>query len=334
MQNKFNLPLVNAHTHAAMVYFRGRAGDVPLDVWLEKYIRPEQEKKVTAAFVYENTKKAIGEMKNNGIGAFADMYFFQDEAARAASEAGMHVLLGVDIGGFVDSDRKLKRNEFSDYLEKYRRDEKVKVALTVPSFGRMTEDYLSFIAELAERYGIPVHLHMAETEKEAADCRRRTGLSPVEYADRLGLLGNKTLLAHCVWVSDRDIGIIRARRCHVVHCPLSNLKLGSGIAPVAKMIAAGINVCLGTDSAASSDRLDIWEAGKFAVLAQRGMTRDPAGITAKDAFKMMTVNGMKALGFEEIGGMTMAEVAKTVDEYENHDILYSLNISEIITRRS
>jgi 5-methylthioadenosine/S-adenosylhomocysteine deaminase len=326
MKNNFNLPLVNAHTHAAMVAFRGMAEDLPLGEWLEKYIWPSEAKLVKPRFVYENTKKAILEMRKNGIEAFCDMYFFEEEVARAAKELKMQVVIGEGILDFPtpsakNADEALEISE--KLLKKYKNDKYVKAAVAPHSIYAVSGKNLVKAKKLARKYNAPFHIHMAETKFEFDQCKKKNKCTPIEYLDRLKILDEKSVLAHCVWVTDEDIKILARRKASVVHCPLSNLKLGSGIAPISKMIAEGVNVCLGTDGPASSNRLDIFEAGKFATLLQKGIANDPTRIPAKMAVEMMTINGMKALGMREIGGKKISDVRKELGKIKDFAFLYS-----------
>ena len=333
IKKKFPYPLVNAHTHAAMVAFRGLAEDLPLHDWLEKHIWPMEREKVSPAFVYENTKRAIAEMKKNGICFFAEMYFFEDEVARAAKEMNMSVLIGEGLIDFPSPSYKTFEEglEITEgLLEKYKDDELVNVSVSPHSIYTVSENNLAKAKELTRKYGAIFHIHLAETKKEFDDCKEKNGLTPVEYADQLGLLDEKALLAHCVWLTDKDIEILARKKASVVHCPMSNLKLGSGIAPVKKLIEAGVNVCLGTDGAASSNRLDIWEAGKIAVLLQKGIGGDPSCLSAKIAVKMMTVNGFKALGIKEFSGKSISQMEKEIDAEENFNYLYELQAEDLI----
>ncbi|MCU0652680.1 MAG: amidohydrolase [Candidatus Pacebacteria bacterium] len=330
--NNFTLPLVNAHAHAAMVGFRGLAEDLPLEVWLNEHIFPAERARVTPAFVYEQTKAAIAEMRANRVGLFRDMYFFEDEAARAAEEMGMAAVVGEGILDFptpsaANSGEALEATE--KLIAKYRASEYIKVAVSPHAIYTVSEATLLKCKKLADKYGTLLHIHLAETKKEFDDCQKTNHCSPVEYIDRLGLLDERALLAHCVWVTDHDIEIIARRKANVAHCPLSNLKLGSGIAPVEKMLKAGINVCLGTDGAASSNRLDVWEAAKFAALLQKGVNCDAGKIPAKEAIRMATANGMKALGFGRIGGVASEEVESRIENAADFNQLYFLQAQEL-----
>ncbi|MDD5489120.1 MAG: amidohydrolase [Candidatus Moranbacteria bacterium] len=332
MKKIAKLPLVNAHTHAAMVAFRGVAEDLSLHEWLNDHIWPLEKKNVNHDFVYKNTKAAIAEMKKNGIRAFADMYFFEDQVARAAEELGMHVLVGEAILDFPSPSYKKTEEAFEiteRLLKKYKNNKFVKVAVAPHSIFTVGEKKLERAAKLAKKYDAPIHAHLAETKREFDDCMAKNKLTPVGYADKRGLLNEKTILAHCVWLTDEDIQIIAKRGSKVVHCPISNLKLGSGIAPVAKMHEAGITVAIGTDGAASSNRLDVWEAGKFAALLQKGTENDPRKISAKVAIRMMTVNGLKALGLDSIDGKSIANIEKEIENIDSQHLLYEAHANEI-----
>jgi len=271
-------------------------------------------------------------MRQNGITAFCDMYFFEDRVAAAAREAQMQVVVGEGIMDLPTPSAKNSNEGLlltEKLLKKYQNDPYVKVAVAPHSIYTTTADTLKKAKNLAQKYSALFHLHLAETKKEFDDCYQKNRCSPVAFAEKLGLLDKNTLLAHCVWVNDDDIKLLAKRKVNVAHCPLSNLKLGSGIAPIAKMLKAGINVAIGTDGAASSNRLDIWEAGKFAALLQKGISGNPSSITAADAVKMMTINGIKALGLTKVNGKTIAAITKTYQKNRSFNYLYSLNSCDI-----
>lgn len=332
IRKKMSLPLINAHTHAAMVAFRGMAEDLPLMEWLEKHIWPAEAKNLTPEFVYEHTKSAIVEMRKNGIAAFCDMYFFASEVARAAKELKMPAVIGEVILDFPTASYKNVDEAFQiveRQLKKYKNDKFVKVAVAPHSIYAVSKKNLIRSAKLAKKYKAPIHIHLAETKFEFDECAKKNKCTPVEYIDKLGLLGPGTILAHCVWLTDKDIKIIARRKANVVHCPLSNLKLGSGIAPVSKMLKMGANVSLGTDGAASSNRLCVWEAGKFAALLQKGITNDPTMVSAKVAMEMMSINGMKALGMKKINGKSIASIKKILNRERDFSCLYDKNAEDL-----
>ncbi|MFA5086047.1 MAG: amidohydrolase [Candidatus Paceibacterota bacterium] len=311
---RFDLPLINAHAHAAMIGFKGKAEDLPLDRWLNDVIWPLEAKEVNPSFVYEQTKAAIKEMKENGISAFMDMYFYEEEVARACEEEGVTVVLGeglVDIRGQEVFDKDLEKTE--TLLKRYKDHPLIKVSVAPHSPYTVSGPNLVKAKELAREYGVVYQIHVSETEKEVKESLEKYGMTPVAYLDSLGVLDSKTVLVHCIHLTDEDISLIVSRKCFVVHCPLSNLKLGSGIAPVAKLLEAGAIVALGTDGSASSNRLDIWEAGKFAALLQKGINQNASLLPVKEVVKMMTVNGMKALGLEKVDGKTVEEVEREIE---------------------
>ncbi|MDD5032876.1 MAG: amidohydrolase [Candidatus Pacebacteria bacterium] len=329
---KINFPLINTHTHAAMTAFRGMAEDLPLKDWLEKYIWPAEKEKVRPEFVYKNTKEAIQEMKRNGIKVFNDMYFFSEEVARAAEEEKIMAVVGEVILDFPTNsaetpEEALQKTE--KLILKYKNNPFISVAAAPHSIYALSEKWLVEAKNLARKYGVLYHIHLSETKKEFDDCAAKTGLTPVGYMNKLGLLDDKTILAHCVWLADEDMDILSKTKANVSHCPLSNLKLGSGIAPISKMLEKGVNICLGTDGAASSNRLDIWEAGKFAALLQKGITNDPSKISAKDVMEMMSVNGLKALGISEFEGKGVAEMKNEIENSGDFSQLYELGSGEI-----
>lgn len=331
MSKFFTFPLVNAHTHAAMVAFRGMAEDMPLEKWLKEYIWPLEKEKVNPEFVYQNTKIAIREMQKNGIKVFNDMYFFEDQVARAAQDLKMRAVIGEGIFDFPTPSARMPEEALEiteKLLVKYKDNPYVSVAVAPHSIYTVSEKILIKAKELAKKYNTIYHIHLAEIKFEFDECLKKLKLTPAGYLEKLGLLDEKTVLAHCVWLADKDIDILARTNAKVIHCPLSNLKLGSGIAPVAKMLEKGITVALGTDSPASSNRLDIWEAGKVASLLQKGVNQDPTKISAKKAVEMMTINGLKALDINEINAKSISEIEKEFAKTESFNFLYELNVKD------
>lgn len=326
------IPLVNAHVHAAMVAFRGQAEDLPLKKWLEENIWPRERKEVTPGFVAENGRKAIKEMKKNRIQAFCDMYFFAENMAKIVREQRIRAVLGEVLlnvpnpsyGSFAEGFQKTEQ-----LIKKYKKDKYVIPSVAPHSIYALSKEELIISKELAKKNRVIWQIHLAETEGEVKECLKKNKFTPVGYLDSLGLLDEQSLLIHCVFLTEEDLKIIKKRKSSIVHCPLSNLKLGSGIAPVFKMLALGINVALGTDGAASSNRLDIWEAGKFAAYLQKGITHNPAIIKSKQIFEMMSINGMKALGIEELGGEKKSQIKREINKNkENLNLLYEKNIND------
>lgn len=296
---KNNVPIVNAHAHAAMFPFKGMGEDLPLDKWLNDVIWPLEAQKVNPDFVYNQTKLAIKEMQDNNIGAFMDMYFYQDQVARACEELNMPVVLGeglLDIKGQDSFDKDLEKT--IELFEKYKNHPFIKVSVAPHSPYTVNSQNLRKAKELAKKYNSIYQIHASETKKEVDDSISKNNLTPIEYLESLGVLDEKTVLIHCVHLSDNDISIIAKHNCSVVHCPISNLKLGSGIAPISKLLKAGVNVALGTDGSASCDNLDIKEAGRIASYLQKGINCDPTKLSKEEVYKMMTINGVKALNLD------------------------------------
>ncbi|MCK4781426.1 amidohydrolase [Candidatus Parcubacteria bacterium] len=325
----FKLPLVNAHCHAAMIAFKGLAEDKPLKEWLEKYIWPLERKMVNKEMVKTETKKAIKEMKRNKIAFFADMYFFEDQVAEAAIEENMPVLIGEVLLDFPTPSYK-NFNEglliTEKLLDKYKNHCLIKTSVAPHSIYTVSSEHLVEAKKLAKKYNVIYHIHCSETKQEFDDCLKKYNKTPVQYLEKLGVLDEKTLLAHCVWLDDKDIKILSKRKVKVAHCPLSNSKLGSGIAPIVKLLKNNVLVCLGTDGAGSSNRLDIWEAGKYAALSQKAINLDPTVLPIKEVIKMLTINGMKALGLEILNGKNIKQWEKELQK-NNYSFLYSSNFS-------
>lgn len=331
MTIQFPYPLINAHTHAAMVAFRGLAEDLGLEEWLTRHIWP-LERQLTPEKVYQSTRAAIREMRTNGIRLFADMYFFQEQVAQAAIDEAMPVVLGEGLLDFPTPSSPTPEEALATterLIRTYQNHPLVSVAVAPHAIYTVSRDNLMKAKELAVRYDVPFHIHVAETEKEVQDCINTHDATPIGYLAEAGILDHRTILAHAVWLTDADIALIARAESHVVHCPLSNMKLASGIAPITRLLAAGVNVALGTDGAASSNRLDIWEAGKIAALLAKVASQDPASITARDAVRMMTVNGMRALGITEIEGQTPDHWASRIARHPGFEFLYQLQSRDL-----
>ena len=214
-------------------------------------------------------------------------------------------------------------------FEKYKNSKYINVCVAPHSIYATAQDVLIESKELSRNYNALYHIHLTESKFEFDECITKHGKTPVKYMYDLWLLDSRTLLAHCVRLTDEDIEILAQTQVSIAHCPLSNLKLGSGIIPLKKLIDKWVNVCLGTDWAASSNRLDIREAGKFCALVQKWINLDSSFLTAKQIVEMMSVNGMKALGMQSIEGKTIDDVQKMIDEEPNFNYLYELNVEQL-----
>ncbi|MRD73770.1 TRZ/ATZ family hydrolase [Rhodocyclus tenuis] len=293
--------LVNAHTHAAMSLLRGLADDLPLREWLENHIWPAEGKHVSAQFVHDGTRLAAAEMLRGGVTCFNDMYYFPKAAATAALEAGIRAAIGIVALDFptpyaADAD---------DYLDKglavrdAMRDESLLSFCLAPHAPYTVSDRsFASVLTLAEQIDAPIHVHIHETRYETEESLRVHGVRPLARLHRLGLLSPGLIAVHAVHLTSEEIALLAAHGCSVAHCPTSNLKLASGIAPVTEMLAAGVNVALGTDGAASNNRLDMFQEMRLAALLAKGISGIAEALPAHQALRMATLNGAKALGLD------------------------------------
>ena len=297
--------LVNTHTHAPMVMYRGLADDLALREWLENYIFPAEAKTVSPELVRIGTRLAAVEMIESGTTTFVDMYYFEEEIAKAAVEAGLRGVLGQTIIQFPVADAKTPADALAR-AEKFIREFKDN-GLVVPAVAPhalYTNDKATLVAsaELGRKYGVPVIIHFSESEDEVRLARDQYKATPAAYLDAIGFWGPRTLAAHGIWVTDEDIAILKRREVGVAHNPESNMKLASGVAPVTKYLAAGVAVGLGTDGAASNNDLDMFEAMRQASFLAKLSTRDPTAVSARTALDMATIGGAKALQMDRLIG--------------------------------
>jgi 5-methylthioadenosine/S-adenosylhomocysteine deaminase len=307
--------LINTHTHAPMVLYRGLADDLPLQEWLTQYIFPAEAKTVSREMVRVGTRLAALEMIQSGTTAYADMYYFEEEIARATKAAGLRGVLGQTLIDFPVADALTTPAAFARaeaFLKEFQKDDLIVPAVAPHAPYTVSADNLRAARALATKYGMPVIIHVSETRVEVENSQKaHKGLSPVAYLDSLGFFGPRTLMAHGVWASPADIAILRSRQVAVSHNPESNMKLASGIAPVPAYLAAGVTVGLGTDGAASNNDLDMFEAMRTAALLHKVSTGDPLAVPASTALEMATINGARALGLDrQIGSI---EAGKRAD---------------------
>ena len=293
--------LVNAHTHAAMTLMRGLADDLPLMRWLEEHIWPAEMKHVSPQYVQDGTLLACAEMLRGGITCFNDMYFFPGAALEAALAAGMRVSIGMIVFDFPSA----YAADPDDYLAKglalrdrWREHPLVSFCLAPHAPYTVSDATFGKIAKLAAEVDVPVHIHLHETAEEIARSLSEHGVRPIERLERLGLLGPGLIAVHAVHLNDAEIALLAKHGASMVHCPSSNLKLASGFAPVAKMAAAGINVALGTDGAASNNRLDMFEEMRLCALLAKAVAQDAEALPAHAALRAATLGGAAALGLE------------------------------------
>lgn len=308
--------LVNLHGHAAMSLFRGFADDLPLMAWLNDRIWPAEKKHVSEAFVRDGTLLAAAEMLAGGITTCNDMYFFPKAAGEAFLQAGMRATLGMIVLEFPSA----YASDADDYLAKglALRDELKDEPLLAFAFAphapyTVSDATFGRINTLTEQLGLPIHTHIHETDDEIRDSLKQYGVRPLERLARLGLLGPNFIGVHAVHVNEAEIELLAQHGCHLAHCPTSNLKLASGIAPVDSFIRAGINLGFGTDGAASNNRLDLFGEMRLAALLAKGASGDPAVLPAAAALRAATLDAARALNLDsQIGSIVPGKRADLV----------------------
>jgi 5-methylthioadenosine/S-adenosylhomocysteine deaminase len=309
--------LINTHTHAAMSLLRGVADDLNLQDWLNKFIFPAESKNLSRDYVRWGTRLGVLEMLLGGTTTFTDMYYFEDVVAEVAKEAGMRGVLGETIIRFPVADAKTPADalRFTEgYLMRYRNDPLVVAAVAPHAIYTNSDETLKAARALANKYGAPLLIHVSETKKENEDEMATRRMTPVQALDALGVFKGRTVAAHCVWVNDADIGILKARGVGVAHNPSSNAKLASGVAPVPKMRALGIAVGLGTDGPAGSNNdFNLFEEMDLSVKLQNVSTLNPQALSAEAALEMGTIGGARALGLDkEIGSLVAGKRADLI----------------------
>jgi 5-methylthioadenosine/S-adenosylhomocysteine deaminase len=309
--------LINGHTHVPMTLLRGLHDDVTLDDWLRKYIFPAEAKNVTEDFVRWGTRLAAAEQIRSGVTTFADMYYFEDAVAEETKAAGMRGVLGETFLDFPAPDNKTNAAmlEYTEkFLKRWRNDPLIHAAVAPHSIYTCSPKTLQDSAALARKYHAPILIHVAEMKKELDDSLKQNGLTPVQYLEKLGILGPDVLAAHCIFVDEKDRKTLADRQVGCVHNPSSNMMLASGVAPVIEERAAGIAVGLGTDGPAGSNNdLDLMEEMDLAAKLQKITKMDPRALGAKSVVEMATIEGAKALHMEkEIGSLEVGQKADII----------------------
>jgi 5-methylthioadenosine/S-adenosylhomocysteine deaminase len=308
--------LINTHTHAPMVLYRGLADDLALMEWLQKYIFPAEAKTVTPEFVRAGTRLAALEMIQSGTTTYADMYYFEEEIAKVTKEAGLRGVLGQTIIQFPVADAKtsaegLARTEA--FLTQFAGDDLIVPAIAPHSMYTLDTRTLKAVRAMADRTHAPVLIHLAETTDEIRTSRAQHKATPVQYLDSIGFWGPRTLAAHGVWLTASDMAILARRHVSVSHNPESNMKLASGTAKVVALGRAGVVVGLGTDGAASNNDLDMFEAMRQAAFLAKLQTSDPRAVPARTALAMATIDGARALGMDrELGSIEAGKRADVI----------------------
>jgi 5-methylthioadenosine/S-adenosylhomocysteine deaminase len=305
--------LVNLHGHAAMALLRGIADDLPLMSWLRDHVWPAEARHVGDEFVHDGSLLAAAEMLRGGITCFNDMYFFPEATARAALRAGIRASLGVIAVEFPSA----YAPDAATYLHKglatrdsYRGEDLLSFCLAPHAPYTVADETLARIATIAEEIDAPVHTHLHETADEIAQGLAHHGVRPLERLRRLGLVGPRLIAVHAVHLEEPEIELLAREGASIAHCPSSNLKLASGIAPVTACRAKGITVGLGTDGAASNNRLDILGEMRTAALLAKGASGDARAVGAHEALRMATLDGARALGLDgRIGSIVPGKAA-------------------------
>jgi 5-methylthioadenosine/S-adenosylhomocysteine deaminase len=308
--------LVNAHSHVAMTLFRGVSDDQELLTWLEKYMFPLEARFVSADFVRWGARLACWEMIASGTTTFADGFFFSEVVAKVADETGLRAVPGQGIFDVPTPDAKdsaagLRRAE--KFLADWRGHPRITPSLFPHSCYTVAPETFRRVQQLAARYNAPVQVHLAESKSEMTMVRERYATTPVRHLANLGVLDGKVVAAHCVWLDEEEIRLLAERRVSVVHCPESNMKLGSGVAPVPQMLDAGLTVGLGTDGPASNNDLDMFGEMATAAKLHKVHTLDPTQLPARTALRLATRGSAAALGLgEQIGSLEAGKKADII----------------------
>ena len=306
--------LVNAHGHMAMTLLRGLAEDLPLDAWLKERVWPIEARNISESFVTDGTAHAVLEMLKSGTTTAADMYFFPERSAAVIRRAGMRAQVAFPLISHPNAWSASAAEAFHKGLalrDEYRDDALIRIAFGPHSTYALTAADLEKTLTLAQELDAPIHIHLHETEQEVLDARAATGQTPFALLDALGGLIPNVQAVHVTSLDDADLDRLASRAVAVVHCPHSNLKLGSGYCPVGRLIASGIRVGLGTDGAASNNSLDLFAELRTAALLAKAIGRDPRALPAFEALALATIGGARVLGLDEQIGTL--EVGKRAD---------------------
>ena len=306
--------MVNTHTHAPMTIFRGLADEVPDR--LQRFIFPLERTVVDPENVYRGTLLAAVEMVQGGVTTFADMYYFEDQVARAARDVGMRAIAGETVIKYPAPDAKEPYGglEYAlKFIEEFRGDELITPALAPHAPYSVGEEELALVATWAEKLDVPVLIHLSETKTEVEQIRRDFDKTPVEYLDSVGLLNSRLVAAHCIFVTESDIDLLKQRGVGVAHNMVSNVKAGKGVAPVLTMLARGVDVGLGTDGAMSSNTLDIMIQMGYVAKIHKLVNEDRSVMPPVDVVEMATLGGAKALNMgDRIGSLEVGKLADVI----------------------
>lgn len=297
--------LINSHTHSSMSLMRGIADDLHLMDWLQNHIWPLEQKWVSEAYVRDGTDLAIAEMIRGGTTCFNDMYFFPEIIAHQAIHHGIRASIGLILLDFPSAWAENSESYIEKGLalhEQLRHETLITTPFAPHAPYTVSDEPLIKIRTIADELELPIHMHLHETLHEVEEQQQKTHQTPIQRLHQLGILGPSFMAVHMTQLSDDEINLIAETGTHIIHCPESNLKLASGFCPVTKCLDAGINVGLGTDSAASNNDLDMFGEMRTAALLAKGVSGDASAVPAMTALKMATINGAKALGIEHLTG--------------------------------
>ena len=305
--------LINLHTHAAMSLMRGLADDLPLMPWLQQHIWPVEQKFVSERFVRDGSLLACAEMLSGGVTCFNDMYFFPQGTAEAATQAGMRANLGLVVMDFASA----YANDADDYLQKgldardnWRNNPLLSSSLAPHAPYTISDQTFAKVITYTDLFSVGIHTHLHETEDELRQSVEQFGLRPLQRLLNLGLLGPNFVAAHCVHLTPEEMSMLAEHGCHVAHCPTSNLKLASGIAPVARLLEENIGVGLGTDGAASNNRMDMFSEMRMAALLAKGISGNASAVPAHQALAMATINAARAMCLDnKVGSIEIGKLA-------------------------
>ncbi len=308
--------LINTHTHAPMVLYRGLGDDLALMDWLQKYIFPAEAKTLSPAFVRTGTELAALEMIRSGTTTYVDMYYFEEEIARVTRRAGLRGVLGQTVIEFPVADAKtpaeaLKRAEA--FIREFQKDELITPAVAPHAVYTNDAATLTQSRDLAAKYGVPLLIHLAETEAETAMSIERHKARPVAALEALGFFTGRVIAAHGVWIEPQEIALLQTRGVGIAHNPESNMKLASGTAPVPGYLKAGVALGLGTDGAASNNDMDMFEAMRQAAFLHKLTSKDPQMVSARTALEMATIGGARVIGRERnLGSLEAGKLADVI----------------------
>ncbi len=305
--------LINMHTHSPMTLLRGYADDLRLDTWLNDHIWPAEQRWANGDFVQDGTELAIAEMIRGGTTCFNENYFYPDRIAEAVKKSGMRACIGIPVIDFKTG----WASDFEEYIEKgmdvrsrFEACDELSFSIAPHSTYSVSDEILERIADISSSKGMPVHLHLLEIEWEIENSLSQYGVRPLQHVDELGLLNNRLIAVHMAHLEGVDFELLADKAVNVVHCPQSNLKLGSGMCRIADLLEVGVNVSVGTDGAACNNDLDLIDELRTAALLAKGVASDPLVANAEVSLDMITINAARALGLEsDLGSIEEGKIA-------------------------